>query len=313
MAHLRLVAAAALTLVVGCANQDNNRPPEAASAASQSRFAEDYPEALDKESKGFDDDLGGVEKTSSSMPAYADELSDPTDYDRAMDVIEAADQAGRSEPYVEAARKRDAIVAFFEDDDGAVNKKIAGAIAYAAEQQGCKNMGGASGAFKRTIDKELEQQMRDANEAHVLIDRYEDELGKPNAEKLRKQADDIAEASYTAFIELPTRKYQLERMIAEGSDARATLDREIGDEKKTIDDPKASADSKKRAETRIADLEEKKRALDEKLEAARERQKQLEQDVKTAQESYQRALDDLLDAIDAKARAKGGASSGGQA
>jgi hypothetical protein len=308
MAHLRLVAAAALTLAVGCTNQDNNRPPEAASAASQSRFAEEYPEALDKQSKGFDDDLGGVEKTSASMPGYADELSDPTDYDRAMDVIEAADQAGRSEPYVEAARQRDAIVAFFEDDDGAVNKKIAGAINYAAEQQGCKNMGGAAGAFKRTMEKELEQKMRDANEAHVLIDRYEEELGKANAEKLRKQADDIAEASYTAYIELPTRKYQLERMIAEGTDARATLNREIDDERKTIDDPKASADAKKRAESRIASLEDRKRTLDERLDVAREREKKLEQDVKMAQESYRRALDDLLDAIDKKARAKGGAA-----
>lgn len=310
MAHLRLVAAAALLLAVGCTNQDNNRPPEAASAASQSRFAEEYPDALERESKGFDDDLGGVEKTSASMPGYSEQLTDPTDYDRAMDVIEAADQAGRSEPYVEAARERDAIVGFFEDDNGAVSKKIAGAIAYAGEQQGCKNMGGAAGAFKRTIEKELEQKMRDANEAHVLIDRYEEELGKANADKLRTQADEIAEASYTAYIELPTRKYQLERMIAEGAEARATLDREIADERKTIDDPDASAAAKKRAEARVTTLEDKKVALDDKLDAARQRQAQLEQDVKMAQDSYQRALDDLLDAINAKARAKGKSSSG---
>ena len=305
MSHLRLAAAATLVLAVGCTNQDNNRPPEAASAANQSKYAEEYPEALETKTTDFDEGVGDVEKTSSSMPTYADELSEPTDYGKAKEVIETADQAGRSEAYVEAARERDAIVGFFEDDDRAVEKKIAGSIQYAAEQQGCKNLGGASGAFKRTIEKELEQKMRDANEAHVLIDRYEDDLGKPNAEKLRKQADDIAEASYTAYIELPTKKYELERMIAEGDEAKRTLEDEIKREKKKIDDPDTKPERKKAAETHIAELEEKKSKLDEKLESARKREKKLEKQVKEAQDSYKKSLDQLLDAIEAKAKSGG--------
>lgn len=304
MAHLRLVAAAAL-LLVGCANQNENRPPEAASAANQSRYAEEYPEALDKETADFDEDLGAVKETSTTLPTYADELSDPTDYDKAKEVIETADQAGRSEAYVEAARKRDAIVSFFEDDDGAVSKKVAGSIQFAAKQQGCENIGGAAGAFKRTIEKELEEKMRESNEAHALIDRYEEDLGKANAEKLRKQADEIAEASYTAYIELPTRKYMLDRMIEEGSEARSTLDREIEREKRRIDSKKTSEERKKRAEARIADLEEKKKNLDEKLKSARKRQEKLEKQVKSAQENYDKSLRKLLDAIEKKAEKSG--------
>lgn len=302
MALTRFAAATTLVFAFGCTNQDNTRPPEAASAASQSRYAEEYPEALEAETQDFDGDLSQVDEKSAAMPAYADEIAEPTDYSKTKEIVEAADQAGRSEAYVEAARERDAITGFFEDDDRAVTKKIAGSIQYAAEQKGCSDMGGAAGAFQRTIEKELEQKMRDANEAHVLIDRYEEDLGKANAEKLRKQADDIAEASYTAFIELPTRKYQLERMIAEGSEAQATLEREIESEKRTIDDPDAKDADKKAAEARIAELEQKKTTLDEKLSAVREREAQLEQQVKTAQDNYNKSFDELIAAIEAKTK-----------
>ena len=128
------------------------------------------------------------------------------------------------------------------------------------------------------------------------------DLGKENAEKLRKDADEIAEASYIANIELPTRKYELERTIAAGNEAKSTLDREIAEADKVIDDPDTSDKKRKRTEERLAKLEEARGKIDDQLAQAQEKQKQLEQQVKDAQAEYKASLDALLQQIRDKAK-----------
>lgn len=294
--------------VTGCNNKDGKGPPRPASAASQPSFAENYGDTLQREAEGFDATQQEVTEAAQAFSGYADALQDPCDYAKAEEVVRAADESGRSEAYVEKARQRDAVQAFFAEDDQVRLKRIAGGVQYAAKQAGCNDVGSAAvGTLKRQLEKELDETTRDGNEAHAMLDRFEEELGKDNVATMREQVDTIAEASYLSHIELPTRKHDLERHVAAASEARKTLDREIEAAKKRATDAGTSDAGKKAAEARAAKLEEAKGKLDVELEEAKTRLKTLKKDVKEAKKAYDEALDALLASLRTKAEA-GGAS-----
>ncbi len=298
-----LVAALATT---ACNNKDGKGPPQPASAASQPSFAEGYGETLQLETESFDGAKQEVTDAAQGFSGYADALKDPCDYAKAEEVVRAADEAGRSEAYVEKARQRDAVQAFFQEDDQARLKRVAGGVQYAAKQAGCNDVGNtAVGTIKRQIEKELDETTRDGNEAHAMLDRYEEALGKDNVATMREQVDTVAEASYLTHIELPTRKHELERHVAAGAEARKTLEREIEAEQKRAADAGTSDAGKKAAEARAAKLEEAKGKLDVQLEEAKTRLKTLEKDVKDTKKAYDEALDGLLASLRKKAEAGG--------
>ena len=79
-------------------------------------------------------------------------------------------------------------------------------------------------SLREAVDKQLEKRLRAHNDAHVLIDRYRETLGKANAAALEKQADDISAASYATFIRSVELKVRATRLLDEASQMRKTLD-----------------------------------------------------------------------------------------
>ncbi|MEM1034973.1 MAG: hypothetical protein AAGN82_31825 [Myxococcota bacterium] len=303
---LALVAAIG---AAGCQKKDGLGPPQPASAATQPRFAERYGDTLRAESEGFDATLQGVLDATPTFPGFADALNDPCDFARAEAIVRAADEAGRSEAYVEKARQRDAVQAFFEENEEARFKRLAGGVQYAVTQAGCKDAGGqAAGTMKRQLGREIDETTREGNEAHALLDRSEEALGKENTGTMRDQADVVAEASYRVHIELPTRKYAFGRHVAAGGEARETLEDEIEVERERAMDPGVSDGSKKAAEARAAALEEAKNRLDAELEAARTRFRTMDDELKEARDAYDQALEALLASLRERAEAAAGAS-----
>ena len=296
-------------LVLGCSKGDGRYPPQPASAASQPGFAARFDETLAEDAQGFDAAQQTVGEEAQSFSGYADALKEPCDYARAEAIVRAADEAGRSEAYADEARQRDAVEAFFAEEDGVRLKRLAGGVQYAAQQAGCNDVGSAAaGNLRRGLDKELDEVTREGNEAHALLDRHEEAIGKDNVATMRKQVDVIAEASYLTHVELPRLEHALKRHASEASEARTTLEREIEAEQERAGESTSSDAQKKASKARVAELEEAKGALDVQLEEAKKRVKTLEKDVKATKVAYDKALDGLLETLRQKAEGQGAGS-----
>jgi chromosome segregation ATPase len=291
---------------LGCSSKQSGVVVE--SAASETGYASRYPEELAKTRNDFLTQESGARTLMQNMANYPGEL-DETDFARVKEVYSAADAAGRGGSYVARARENRSVESFFEAEKGEISKKVAGAANYAASQKGCKAevYGPASHALEKSVEKQLEERLRAHNEAHGIIDANEDALGKPNREKLEKHADEIAYASYLVRVATQESKADLERKIEEAKDVRSTLDRVIQEADAVEADAGRKEGDKQKAKERKERAAKAKEQIDVEVKAADELIKDLEKRIKTLGEEYEKALSDLLAAVDAKASQGGGA------
>ena len=282
--------------LTACEKQDANRPPETAPSTDQVTYAEEYPEQMSRVSGQLDEGQAKVTESSSKFTSYPPQIKDPSDRNIVAEVYRAADESGRSQAYVERARENEKMVEIMEENNGEIGKKVAGAVQYSAQQGGCSaDLGSAAaGALKRTLDKRLEDRLKERNRAYEVIDRNEEALGKNNVETLKKQSDEIAQASYVANIKLPTKRAELNRLISERDQVASTIDRNIEEEKKLQAQEGISDSAKKASEKRVTELEKAKQALSEVQQYDAEQLKQLDDKVKQTKEAYKTAFDQLL-------------------
>ncbi|MEM9696109.1 MAG: hypothetical protein AAGA56_26430 [Myxococcota bacterium] len=293
---LRAIIIAAVIGGLGCAKNDGPSGPQPETAASLESYAVAYPDELEARSARIDRKVTEADEQTTRLSGFPDEIQEPTDWHRVKAVFSAADDSGRRATYDDAAAERDAIIEFIERDDGAVVKKMASGIQYAAKQQGCENMGGgATGTIKRALDEGLQEKMRAANEAHTLIARDEKAIGKSNAVKLRTQADTIAQLSHRVHVDLPRERYELER----SKEVRATLERARKEAQKDADEAEGAA--KKAADERVQAIDDSLARLDEQVKAAQANSQAIEKDVSRAKKDYEKALQGLQKAVAAKA------------
>jgi hypothetical protein len=302
---LGLLALALAFPLAGCESNKDKRPPEVAHNTDHVAYATEYPERVEEVEKDLDDAKAKATELCGGFSGYADQVKDPSDYGKVTEVVDAADASGQSGDYVERARENRELERILGENDGEIAKGAVAAVHGAAQHDGCPNPGNVSGAanagFKRAVDKRSEARLRDANEGHRVIERNKDKLGKANIAALEKQADEIAQASYLANVELPQLKYELERLIEENERVKKTLEAEIEEEKKSQEG--ASDEDKKASEARVKELEEAKAKLEEQKAELDERKAQLEQlgkDIEQVQKDCDKALTEYKDALEKK-------------
>lgn len=295
-------------LALACeGSNDDKRPPETPHNTDHAVYATEYPERVEQVTKDIDEDKAKAAEACGKYQTYPDQIKEPTDYEKVGAVVEASDQSGRSGEYAERARQNRQFQRMLDENDGELGKSVSGAVHGAAQTDGCPNpgnvSGAASGGMKRGVEKRSEARLREVNEGHRLIKRNRKKLGKPNVPALEKQADEIAEASYIAYVELPELKYELERLIEENERVKDTLEKEIEEEKKQAKEYD-DAEDKKESEERIKDLEEAKQKLESQQEQLKQREEQLEQleqEIQKVQEDCDKAMKDLKDELDDRA------------
>lgn len=287
---------------MGCEKKDATQPPQTAASTDQARYAEAYPEQVQNTQKRIDDGKAEVNEQTGKFASYPGELKDPYDGDAAAEVVRAADESGRSQAYVERARENEAVTAMFEENDGEINKKVAGGVAYTAEQQGCsKDLGGAAvGAMKRAMETRMKDRLKERNRAYEVIERNETKLGKDNVPTLQKQSDDIAYTSYVANIQLPTERAKLQRMINERSEVERSIDRHIEEEQRFQAQEGVSDADKKASAERVQKLEKAKADLASAQQYDQQQLEQMDKDIQATQEAYRTALDKLLGDLEGK-------------
>jgi hypothetical protein len=290
----------------GCAGQKVE--PQVASSAAQVNYAMDYPAALQSSANDYVNTEGDVRRITTDFPKYPDQLKDPP-WPIVQNVVNRADEAGRSAAYVDARHDFEQTRDFFTEEKDEITRKVAGSAQYAVKKKECSqcevDVGPAvASSLRDAVDKQLEKRLRAHNDAHLLIDRYRESLGKANATALEKQADDISTASYATFIRSVEIKVRATRLLDEANQIKKTLDQGIADERAFQAEPGRKEGDKKASNERIAKMEDGKVRIEAAIPPLQNLVKEIDQRSQAMTKEYNDALEALKKAIAAKSAPK---------
>jgi len=308
MSAFRCISLAGLlaSLLVLPACGGSKPEPEIASSAGQAGYAEGYPEALQSIMKDFGEQDDEAKALDGELPRYPDELKNPN-WSVVRSIVESADEAGRSRAYVDRARETDGAKTFFDAEKEEISKKVAGSAQYVAKQKGCDvDVGGTvTKALEDAIEKQLEERLREENEAHRIIEKHRVALAK-EAPLLEKQADNITRASYLVNIEMVEAKVRLNALLLEGEQVQKTLDDAIASERAFQGESGRTDPEKKASAERLAAMEKSRGLLSTSLESGNETAKTMDERVQAAQKRHADAMTSMKEKIDQ--RGKGNAT-----
>jgi len=290
-----------LTLVIAATTAACSAPkpePEIASSATQPGYAESYPAATQSIMDDFNKEDEEARTADIALARYPDELKNPK-WKRVLEISVSADDAGRSQAYVDRTRETTGARSFFDSKKEEISKKVAGSAQYVAKQKGCDVdvMGTVNHSLEEAVTKQIEERMREKNEAHRLIERYRAELGKENAAALEKQADGISRASYIVNIELVEEKIRLRAMLAEAEQVQKTLDDSIAAERAFQSEGGRTDAEKKAAGERIASMDKSRGLINATITSGKDLEGRIETRIEAAQKRHSDAMTALKDAI----------------
>lgn len=276
--------------------------PEIASSAGQAGYAEGYPEALQAIMKDFGAQDDEAKTIDGELRGYPDELKNPN-WGVVKSIVENADDAGRSRAYVERTRETDGAKAFFEAKKEEIGKKVAGSAQYVAKQKGCDvDVGGTVlKALEDAVEKQLEERMREKNEAHRIIERNRVALAK-EAPVLEKQADKITRASYLVHIEMVEAKVRLNALLAEGEQVQKTLDDAIAAERAFQGEAGRTEPEKKASAERIAAMEKSRGLLSSSVQSGKDLAPTMDERIQAAQKRHADAMTELKQKIEQRGK-----------
>lgn len=261
------------------------------------------PNRVDRISKRVRAQEEEANKTIGALSTAADKVQDPTDWIAVLEIVEAADAAGKDGAYAANIRELKIAQDFIEDEKEEIQKKIGGSVDYVVKQKGCEvdAWGAVNNGFNKAIEERVEERLKENNDAFLVIERNEESLGKKNLPALEDTAIEIAHASYIVHSAMPEAKLELEAMITASADARGEIEAMLEDEKQPRrQGSKSNPDMDKRKLERVKHAEQQLRELERAENDAKSNLEDLEQRTTALQQSYDEALAKLKDAIKAK-------------
>lgn len=258
------------------------------------------PHRADRVTKRLRADEATAKETIAAMPAMVDKLEE-TDWKVVLQVVEAADAAGKDGGYGAETRDLQAARAFFEDEKEEINKKVGGSVQYAVKQKGCDvdAWGAISVSMKESIDERIEERMKASNDAFLVIERNREPLGEKNIPALEEIAERIASASFVVHVQLPEARWELEGTIASAAEAREKIQKLL-EEERAAPTHKPSAREQKSQKDRVKQAEDGLKQLDEAEKDAKNNLEYVEQRQTELQTSYDAGLAKLKDATKGK-------------
>ncbi|MEO7327713.1 MAG: hypothetical protein ABI193_03980 [Minicystis sp.] len=283
-------------------------PPPAgaqvASAASQPGYAQGYPQALGAAMDSFNATQTEVKKTLGEVDEYPNKLKDPG-WARVREILGDAHEAGKSQGYVERMRRVEGASQFFAAEKDEIVRKVSWAAQATAKKTCDVEVSGAVGAsLKDVIDKQLEKEVREANEAHRLIERYRVQLGKENAAALEKQADAISRASFLAHVQIVEDEVAIRRLVGEAGEVKKTGERFLEEERRFQADKRTTAPEKKASEARVAEMTKSREQVDAAAKQGEALLPKLEEQAQALERSYEDKMSAFLAKLDEKAKAE---------
>ena len=286
---LLTVCAAAGT---GCSS--SGKGPVLASSAGQTSYAVHYSDELAASTKSVSDAQAREKTLSAGFAARVDELKKP-DWDKVQSIIDDSDEAGRSADFADAHADADAVRAFWERDKDAITGRVVGNVQHTTKEAGCTAdvAGPTAYALNEGITKQLQKRLRGKNEAFTTIERYRSSLGPQNVAALEKLADDISQASYDVNVSMTLERARLERLAADKSDVKKTIDRFVKDETAYQAEPGRTDVEKKASADRIAAATKTRGEVDAAAAQAKSTLDHMDTAISAAKKDYEKALDAL--------------------
>lgn len=238
-----------------------------------------------------------------AMPSAADKVSDPTSWDAVLEVVTAADAAGKDGAHAAQVRELTVTIDFFQDEHEELAKKIGGSVDYAAKQKSCEvdAWGAVNAGLKKGFEERIEERLKASNDAFMVIERNEDALGKKNLPALEQLAFDVAQASFVVHVAMPEAKLELEAMVTACTPAREAIKRALEEENAVPKEAgKSTPEADKRRRERVKRAEAQLIKVDQSEADAKKNLEDLEQRTKDLKTAYDDALSKLQDAIKAK-------------
>ncbi|MFC1642116.1 hypothetical protein ACFL5O_05425 [Myxococcota bacterium] len=303
LTSITLAWSLSLAFLLGCSTRTGSEP-QVASGAGETGYASRYPTELGAARGGLQTHESDLKMLTGKFPSYPNELQDPS-WPHVLGVVERADRAGRAQTYVQRAGESRVVERFFEEEKPELTRKVGGAAQYAAAQKGCKDAdaySAAAYALDKSVKKQLQERLRERNEAHLYLEDNQEALGKKNLPNLEKQADEIAYSSYIAHVASVEVKVRLKAMLAQDQEVRATLDRTISETQSVASDPNRSEADRKAAQKRLEAAQAGKQGLDTEVQQADRVLKNIDERIRVMQEAYSQALESLHEAIGSKSR-----------
>ena len=282
--------------IAGCEDGDAKSPYDI--SVSQGRSAIGFSDRVTQATKRFEELGGDVRTRCGDFPNFATRVGD-TDPELVRKIVVAADRAGTDGAYAEEHRRLVEVAQFFDEEQPELTKKIGGAAQYAAKQGGCAVdvYGAVSGALKSSMTELRRERLRKHNDAFLLIERHEAELGKKNVATVEELADSIAGMSHTMRRTLPAARDRLTRLSRAAGQASSALDDLLADEQRYQKDPGRKPDELKASEARVQEakaekdkLVEARRALDQRLEGLEKTTSELRQVCEDGRSKLESAL-----------------------
>ncbi len=304
---LRFALGLGILLSTACASQKEE--PLTASSAGQASYAESYPDQLAATRQRSTDGETDARTTMQAMATYPDELKN-TDYNGVLEVVNRADEAGRSSTYAQSYAEAEEVARFHTEEKEKLGQQVGGSVRYVLKEKGANqdqiDAGGSAAVrgMDKAVTKQLEERVRAHNEAHRYIEDNEETLGKANIEKLQKQADDIARASYVTNVQAVEQQRALKAQVDEASDVKSTLQKTIDSERAIAADANTTPGRKAAAEKRAAAAEASLGKLDAEVEQANASLKDLEKRNEQLKKDYDKALEDLKKKLEDLAKAQ---------
>jgi hypothetical protein len=300
---LRLALAAAVLLGGAACNEKNGKGPKVAESTDQPAYAIRYPENLQRTSGNA---AGHEEKTRTAMSkwsAFPGQVKDPADWKVIGQIIDAADEDGKSSSYDQEAEQQAQVQSFIDQEREPIVKKIGGSAQYAAKQGGCNVdvYGAVSGGMKDAFEDRYKERIRERGDAYILIERNKEKIGKPNVAAVEETAATVSEASWRVNIAMERERDRLQEQVGQASGVRSTLQEFIEDEKKLQAEAGRTPDEVKASQERVQVAEKSLAALDGAEQQAKDAVAQYEQKQKALKQEHEDALKALKQAIADKA------------
>jgi hypothetical protein len=279
--------------LLGCAREQQDT--KVASSAESTVYALHYPEDVKAATAQLAADRAEATRLTSEIQAT--QLKQGASAETIAQVIDRADEAGRSEAMVFARGESTAVRGFFEDERGPLSARVSGAAQQKFADAQCQSTeldGAVSYALRDGVDKQLEKRLRARNDAYLVIEHSKASLPNGSVPSLQKLADDVAWGSYLVHIALREDKRRIERMLTERKQIQSTLERSIEEERAFRDRARNDAE-RKGADARLDALTTSLATLDGSTTAAEAELKDLEPQIDKARKDFEAAIDALKD------------------
>lgn len=266
---------------MGCANTST---VQVASSADQVGYAKTVPEGTASRANRYESDVQSTKKSlDSNFGNFVKELDD-TNWDLVEDIYEKAELEGKSQAYLAHRAEAEAVLGFYEAEKQKIVSRVASASNQKAKDGGCnvQLQGSVDWSLQKVVVERLVERRREASDAHMLLHREEETLGKKNVTTLENQVDEIMFTSYMAHVGARAQQAELERLVDESGAAKDTLSDRIKEidekEKPSKDEEQERKDLKAaleglqpamdKAEAQLKDAEEVAVDLEERFEKA---------------------------------------------